>query len=296
MLDAANGALLATTPLRAEPAALAMDARRHRVLVLSGTTGSASVLSAVDGRVLATFPLDGPSGQGLSAAMDSARGVAYAGGRRTSQAGSTVTVSGRIRLLDTGTWRTLRAVTLRTYPDQLALDAPLGHLFALSAGGQSSLTMLDARTLRMLRTIPVRAEAAGIAVDESRHLAFVVHTNGYLTVIDARTGVALRSRAVGALPQQVAIDGPRHRLLILGGHLGRGTLSLVDEGTLQVLRSIPLNGSTLSVDGRSGTAFVGSVRGGNGLWFSAPRWLRPLARIEPPRTCVRMVRSDLGGH
>src|SRR2546423_850965 len=146
------------------------------------------------------------------------------------------------------------------YAFSVAVDATAGHAFVLSAStdntdisgsptGQGYLSMLDARTGRLLRAVPVGLSAYALGVDERTRHAFVANQassstgQGSISMVDTRTGNVLRTvpLSVGALAGalDLAVASRVGRLFVATARTpDRGTLQVLDTRTGTLLRSV----------------------------------------------------------
>src|SRR5205823_1761384 len=119
-------------------------------------------------------------------------------------------------MLDTRTGALLRTTRMEQSPWAVAVDDRTGRVFVLGGGiddayvrplGMSgTVSMLDARTGAVLRTVAVGVGPSAIAVDERRGRVFVANTSSNsVSVLDARGGALLRTVVVGAGPSAAAV-------------------------------------------------------------------------------------------
>jgi len=176
----------------------------------------------------------------------------------------------------------------------LAVNERTGRVFVASNGtrgrgggtGQGRLSVLDATTGRIVRTIPlgnvnyrVQPEintlaTTAMAVDERTNRVFVVANIGQtdpnatpfspppkpgrVDVLDGATGRVVRTVTVGVSPQGLAVDTPTRHVFVSNRGFGAasssqpGTVSVLDAMTGAVLRTVAVDplGSTLTVDAR----------------------------------------------
>jgi YVTN family beta-propeller protein len=136
------------------------------------------------------------------------------------------------------------------------------RVFVVNAG-DNSLSVLDTRTGAVLRTIPVGAAPAAVAVDEPSSRVFVAEAGANsVRVLDARTGATVRTVPVGAAPAAVAVDVPTARVFV--ANAGDNSVSLLDAHSGALLRTMhvgtgPQGGPrAVAVAARAGRAFVAS--------------------------------------
>jgi YVTN family beta-propeller protein len=221
VLDAANGRVLRTVPLTGQPTLVAVDARTGRAFVViqqptsSGQLSSVAVLDARTGRPLRTVPV-----------CDDANALAIDEG--TSHIFITNNDDDNLSVLDAANGRVLRQAgpvgyNLNTgyyptgyYPLAVAVDAPLGHVFTANFNN-NSVSMLDARTGRLLRVVPVIPGPSHLAVDERAARVFVASAGqntimGSVSTLDAASGTVLRTVTVGNGVPMLAVNERAGRL------------------------------------------------------------------------------------
>lgn len=225
--------VLTTVRVGARPSALAISERSQRVFVVhQGTRGGVSVLDSATGAVMHTVSL----------------------GVVTFGLGNNVVAS------------PMGAPVIAT-------DEQTGHVFILSDGtldrsgaplGPGTVSMLDATTGRVLRTVRVGIGPAAVVVDARTARVFVVsHGDARLSVLDARTGRVLESVNAGiANPVAVAVDANNHRVFVSGvgdGVAQHAGMAMFDGQSVVHLSIVPLNGvaPTFGVDGRANRLVIG---------------------------------------
>src|SRR5918912_4484506 len=247
-------------------------AHRHIVvgLVLLATLGVLAgmlVHSANAGSMVRTIAV---GRNPLAVAVDERIGRAFV----LNNAGNSVS------MLDTATGTLLRTVAVGRDPLALAVDERTGHVLVANNDlglqdqlslalnccphGKGSLTMLDARSGAIQRTVRVGLSPLDIAVDERVGRAFVVSygsdtRTGRLSVLDTHSGTVVRTVTVGLLPQDVAVDERTGRVFVAGEDRGgRGNVSVLDVMSGRLLRTVTVDQapSAIAVDERTGRAFV----------------------------------------
>ncbi len=164
----------------------------------------------------------------------------------------------------------LRTTPLSGQPIAAVADARTGHVFVTTALG--GVSMLDAVTGAVARTVTVGVNAQALAVSDAALRVFVVDA-GYgspsytVSVLNARTGAMLRIVHVAATrPTAIAVDDQRRRIFVVnagplnsaGAASGRGSVSVLDGANGIVLHTtmVGQNPTTLAVDGATGRVFV----------------------------------------
>jgi YVTN family beta-propeller protein len=160
-------------------------------------------------------------------------------------------------------------------------------------GSGATITVLDAHSGALLRTVTVNGDIRHMAVDSRTGQIFIVGPGG-LGVLDPRRGWAMRTLAVGGNLSAVAVDAGRGRVYVAnagatdraGTLTGTGTVSIIDAASGAVLRTVPVGvaPSALAVDMRTGRAIVVNA-GGRVLlptaWSFLPDWLSRLLPFLP---------------
>jgi DNA-binding beta-propeller fold protein YncE len=253
ILDARTAMLLRTLRVPGPGGTtLAVDRRAHRLLVLRAVSATGpmtvSVIDITSGRIVrtVTYPAQGWMSQPL---VDEATGRAFVDvGTSTGtipRPGSLASYS--VDVLDTRTGALVRSIPTGNSTADMAIAARTGHVFVtifgpLPVGARlgtgrtlllpspvriGSLQVLDARSGRIQRTIPIGWSTQGVAVDEQRGLVFVASAGsfdtssgeythaGSLSVVEARSGKIRQTVSVGVDPRYVAIDRHANRLFVI---------------------------------------------------------------------------------
>jgi YVTN family beta-propeller protein len=101
--------------------------------------------------------------------------------------GNVSALDGGLSILDAASGRLLRSVTVGMLPTAVAVDERSGRVFVANKGpvdsnlvplGNGTVTVLDARSGAVLRTVPVGTYPTAITVDERAGRAFVVNASG----------------------------------------------------------------------------------------------------------------------
>jgi len=238
---------------------------------LGGPRWSVDVVDVAQERLLRHIPLPGT---GFVAPyhpplFDEARGRAYV------DVGSYGYGVSWMATIDTRRGTLLRATTTGAGFDAIAEDTRTGRVFTTALGA--------------LRTVTTRTPGGGTSRTQ------VPAGIGGLRVLDAGSGVLLRSMPIGVGTTDVAVDERRGRVYVLsigaadarGGLTRRGMLSVVDERSGQVVRtlavgSVPL---TLALDRRHDRLLVGCIGAFGGTpddpWGWVPSQVRHLLPFLP---------------
>lgn len=252
MVAAGNGGILATQ-------ALAMDARLHRLAVISrGDDLYHSQVRLLDTRTGTLLRATNVGYAAQAVAVDERAGrivVANAG-------------DGSVSLLDARTGRLLHTSAVGAIPVSVAVDERAGRIVVVAVaaqgrgyeGGGGLVSLLDARMGRLLRQIALGGEPEMVAVDGRVGHAFVADTMGdRVSVIDTRTDAVLATTPVGLRPSALVVDEREGHVFVANEE--DGTVSMLDAASGAVLRTIAVapHPSALAVDERRGRIVVASV-------------------------------------
>jgi len=153
-------------------------------------------------------------------------------------------------------------------PLAMVMDARRGRVFVAD---NAAVSMLDARSGRVLRTIPnVAADPQGLAVDgESGYL--IVAAQGSISVIDTQRGATLHTVPVGQ-PRSTLFVAVAGRTVLVASKRDH-TVTSIDAPTGKLLRRVIIDAdpspthdlTSLVLEKRTGRAFVGIAAGRIGV-------------------------------
>ena len=122
------------------------------------------------------------------------------------------------------------------------------------------VTILDARSGRLLSTVAVGSEPDAAVVDERSGHVFVVNQgDGTVSMLDARSGSVVGTITVGENPGAVGMDARAGRILVAGTNAdNQGSVSVLDARSGAVLRTLAVgvHPVAVAVDEQAGRAFV----------------------------------------
>lgn len=225
MLDAATGAVLRTTLVGTVPS------------VVNFVTGSADISAlAVDEQTGRVFVANQPGpapGFGLTHPP-----------RRPP---------GSVSVLDAATGALVRTTPVGIFPVALADDAPAGRAFVVNAGTtydtegapRGTVSVLDAATGRLVRTVALGAAGGSVVVDARRGRVYVTTGDG-IRVLDAASGATRATVGQGA--GVLAVDPASGRLVVAyggatnahGAIMGYGAAAVVDPASGRAPRTRPV--------------------------------------------------------
>jgi DNA-binding beta-propeller fold protein YncE len=271
-----------TVALEGWPSAVAVDTRTTHAFIASSDvvhhTGRVSVLDTTTGTILGTVVVPAfPTAVAVGAAPRRA-----AMGARVFVAGYSANGRGCVSVLDARSGRILRTVVVYRDPSGAAPTAVVGLVvddqtdrafvagYLPGSGFRGIVSMLDATSGRLLRTVRIGTHPAALVVDRRAGRVFVASAGG-VGVLDARRGVLLRTLALSAPPAAMAVDERRRRLFIgtmgpppgMGLPSGTAHVSVLDASGGTVITTVPLSASAsaLAVDEVNGHALVGTMGG-----------------------------------
>ena len=167
----------------------------------------------------------------------------------------------------------LRTVAVGKAPRAIAIDTRSGRVFVANYGG-NSVSMLDAHTGLVLRTIPLLTSShpRRIAVDERSGHVFVESVGaldnsgaltgaGAVTMLDATSGAILGGAAVGRGPLALAVDSKTSR--VFAANYDDNTVSVISALTGHALGTANMGNSPIALadDALRGHIFVANKYG-----------------------------------
>ena len=155
-----------------------------------------------------------------------------------------------------------------------AVDPKSHHGFSTT---RPAITMWDANTLKVIKTIDVGGRSDGIMLDSYNDRVWVLsHEPPYATVIDAKTGTVVGTLDLGGGPEQAVSDG-------------KGTIyvNISDKANIAVV-----NAKTMTVTAHYDISSK-AVTGGSGLAFDAKNHVLFAYYREPSPTVV-IVNAENG--
>jgi len=184
ILDAATGHVVRDVPT-GPFAGMPLISHRARRLYIFHNNGAVSVLDAVSGRLVRAAPPG--SNPGASNYPYFGFGYSAASNERTGRVFIVNGQAGTVNVLDGTSGQLLRAVGVCQHPTGAAIDARSGRVYVACMGpfdprrgptGRGSVSVLDGRTGRVLRTIPVGVGPVVVSLDTRSQRALVVNTQG----------------------------------------------------------------------------------------------------------------------
>lgn len=277
VLDAASGKLLRRLTLAGTPSGLALDETRNRAFV-GLTNGQVVTLDTARMVTVASFKVT-RSASGI--ALDKRIGRIFVLGTGNQWT---------LNTLDERTGRVLHVARVGPTALSLAVDERAGRVFVGNEGRAvgvceaycrvaSTVSMLDARTGHLLRTIPVGQAPLNIAVNRRTGRVFVMNAGnnngdvGTVSLLDAVSGRVVATTTVGYQPGAAAVDEQAGRVYVPNG--ASDTVSVLDGKSGRLLRTFgAVHGpGNAIVDTATRHVFVASADISNG--FSAYTLYKP---------------------
>jgi YVTN family beta-propeller protein len=147
--------------------------------------------------------------------------------------------AGTVTIFDLRTLKRIRTVTARSDADCVVYDPVSRRIFTMNGDPHSS-TVIDARTGKVVKTIPLGG-APEFAVADGRGMIYAnLASANQIVAIDTRT-MTIKSRwssAPAGEPTAMAID-PVHRRLFSAGR-NPALLDILDADTGKVIQSFPI--------------------------------------------------------
>lgn len=221
MLNDGTGVLLRTISVGQNPEQVVVAAGTNRAFVFNhgddAHPASLSLLNATSGVVVRTILSD--AGQDY---------FAFAVDDRTSRVFGTR--GSVVRVWNAGSGMELARCTIPGGSrSALAISAGTNRLFVVNSDHQS-VSMLDARSGRVLRTIQVGSHPTALAVDDQIQRVFVANAgSNSISVLDATTGQPLSTIPVGITPIALAVDARLGHVFVY--NMASGTVSVIDTHT-----------------------------------------------------------------
>lgn len=279
-----NGQLISAVPVGPRPSQALVDPRTgHIFLLTTGVPGAAETFFSSSGTYLST--LDPTHALVLHTSIVHQApppGGAFGGGRPFFGGRPPFGAGSR-----PPPWlRTYQSVTALNGQGIMALDSERRRLFVatggggggfaggrgiINAGGPAQLTVLNADTSAVIRTLSLPVGVAAMAVDPVTARLFMVDRTGTLRILDVRTLQPVRSLRVGGSSAFLAVDSGARRAYVLDAAAGRVTTLDSKSGAVLATATVVAGATGIQVDERAGHVFVESAgAAGFGLTRAGP--------------------------
>ena len=249
VVDARSGRAVRTYQMP-EPSALALDRRRHLLIVASGSTAQLRILDSVSGRPRTLLPLDAPP---VAVGVDERRD------RTVVLERSAFGRDGFVALLATSTGRVLASYTVALNADSLAIDSLHGYAwFEGSAVGGDAVSLLDTRTGTLGRGVRAGFGPYSLAMDEATGYAYVASGSSNSLILIPGANGGIRTVPGGQNPLGVSVLPGSGRVLAQDQPLGSGAMTVIDGRSGATLRTVSFTGSLMALSGapQSGLALA----------------------------------------
>jgi YVTN family beta-propeller protein len=169
--------------------------------------------------------------------------------------------------------RVLHTVATGADPDGIAVDVRRARVFVadrdqnmLSSSAASVMSgpaahsgyvdALDARSGRVLSTIPVGADPDAVAVDQQSGAVFVITADTSVSMLDVRHRTVVSTTVLSQNLRALAVDARTHRVFVVNDL--EGTVSVLDARSGAKLRTVAVGPrpSAIAVDERKGRVYV----------------------------------------
>ena len=168
--------------------------------------------------------------------------------------------------------RVLGTVATGADPDGVAVDVRRARVFvadrdrnALGSGtsvmsGPAAhsgyVAVLDARSGRVLSTIPVGADPDAVAVDQQSGAVFVITEDSSVSILDVRHRTVVSTTVLSQDLRALAVDARTHRVFVVNDL--KGTVSVLDARSGANLRTVAVGPrpNAIAVDERRGRVYI----------------------------------------
>ncbi len=273
--DAGAGLLLYSAQTDADgAAAMAVDERNGHVFVAPANKGVVEVFAASSGLLLHTIVFGGAQPL-LTPIVDPGSGRLLVVDLAASA----------LSALDARGYVRLNVASVVPAPEAWALDSSPADAHSggrLLVGGDTALSVVDTRTVAVVRTLTLGDHTRRILVDGRTRRAFLLTGDhlgptGRIPVVDTRTGRLVTMVNLPGVAADAALDARRDRLVVAGQD---GTVTVLDARTGRLLYAVDAasaNPVALALDAGGGHAYVLHGSGTVSVpdrWPWLPAWLR----------------------
>ena len=168
--------------------------------------------------------------------------------------------------------RVLHTVATGADPDGVAVDVRRARVFvadhdqnALGSGARvmsgpaahsGYVAVLDARSGRVLSTIPVGADPDAVAVDQQSGAVFVITEDTSVSILDVRHRTVVSTTVLSQDLRALAVDARTHRVFVVNDL--KGTVSVLDARSGANVRTVAVGPrpNAIAVDERRGRVYI----------------------------------------
>jgi len=202
---------------------LTYDAEARKLYVSRSTR--VDIVDPDSGKVVGTVP-DTPGVHGVALAKELGKG--YTSNGR----------DGTVTAFDLETLRKRGRIGAGTNPDAILFEPTTQRVFAFN-GGSHDVTIIDAKTDAVIRTIPVGGKPEFAVADGQGHVYVNIEDTSEVLAIDARE-LSIRSRwpvALCADPTGISLDAKHHRLFV---GCSNKLMAIVDADQGRLITTLPV--------------------------------------------------------
>ncbi|MEO7108649.1 MAG: hypothetical protein ABIZ09_19905 [Rhodoferax sp.] len=221
--------VLGTLPAEKKPDAITYDPASQRVFVANGGSGSLTVIDAKSDKVVETIAVGGK----LESSAVDAKGLFYVN----------IEDKNAIAVVDTHSLKVVATHDISSAceePTGLSIDPATQRLFV--GCGNQKMAILDARSGKILASVPVGKGCDATSFDPELNLAFASAGDGTLTIVSGKSYAVSQVVLTQTTARTMALDALHHRAytvaaerepqLTAGGRpkLKEGTFALITVG------------------------------------------------------------------
>ncbi len=186
---------------------------------------------------------------------------------------------GSVSIIDSRTRRVVGTVPVGVNPGAVTVDARTHRAYVLNAGMDvstsvrrgggyrstttrlpGSVSVLDTRDGRIVRTLTIGGEPTGLALEaRTGHLFVADAARNTVSMFVADTGTLVRRVTVGRSPVSIVTDTRTEHVFVV--NQGGGTVSMLDARSGRALRTITVGTipARIAADSQTGRIFVGNI-------------------------------------
>lgn len=151
-------------------------------------------------------------------------------------------------------------LSVKGFPEpQGIVFLPGQNLVAVTCGGDGSLRLLEAGTLKEVRRADLKSDADNMRYDEAKGLLYAAHGDGAVSAVDAASAKTLATVALDAHPESLQLDAAAQKLFV--NVPGAGHVAVVDLAKNAVAARWPVADAKrnypMALDAKAGRLFVG---------------------------------------
>jgi DNA-binding beta-propeller fold protein YncE len=151
-----------------------------------------------------------------------------------------LSTEGSMTILDLGTMKVAKVVALAGKdPDAIVYDPSVKRVFTFNGGGTKDASAIDAKTGKVLGSIPLGGKPETAQADGAGHIYVNVEDKNRIVAFDSKTLKVLNTWPIAPCeePSGLAID-VAHKRLFAGCH--NQLMAVVDYGSGKVVATVPI--------------------------------------------------------